>query len=274
MMESKQAAKNSGRTPHKIFVIDQSIMFYGNRRVSKLILKGTPLELAGLTAQKVVLVTKNYIGVPIVCEAVTYEECSQLSHLAKSLVLLVVFDSDDDRIDEEVVTVATSRAMMKTIALIAAYDKHQVTTVPCRGLAEASAVEEAMIDGWLSFIWTSIDLPLQASLSSHEKLNYEEKGGIEEVLNIALQKIESHLAKRKSCLPPSEENYHFSIVASSRKTSSKSVYTLADLSLAATLHVMLDKTIATSALDSEENPNLHSWKQNIDQVLGLVLDTV
>ena len=247
---------------------------------TKLILKGTPEELASFNAKKILLIATYYTDLPIVCEAATSEECTQLSNLARSLVMLVVFRNyaiDDDNDNEEVIAVATSRAMMKTIASVAVNTADYVATSH-RGLAEApNIVDEAMIDGWLSFVWNSVDLPFQAALlllkdETRATTAAAEKKGLEENLKIALKKIETHLSKQESCVPLSKKNITLSIVATSCSSSMKSCYTLADLSLAATLHFMADKNIAVSALSSEENPHLYSWQQSIHSALGLVPD--
>lgn len=254
------------------------IMNYRGRRPTKLILKGTPEELASFTAKKILLIATYYTDLPIFCEAATSEECTQLSHLARSFVMLVVFHNcaiDDD--DDEVIAVATSRAMMKTIASVAVNTADHIATSR-RGLTEApNIVEEAMIDGWLSFVWNSVDLPFQAALlllkdETRATTAAAEKEGLEENLKIALKKIETHLSKQESCVPLSKNNTPLSIVATTCSSSMKSCYTLADLSLAATLHFMVDKNIAVSAMSSEENPHLYSWQQNIHRALGLVPD--
>lgn len=250
-------------------------MNYRNRRPTKLILKGTHEELESLTAKKVLLIATHYTNLPIVCEAATSEECRQLSDLARSLVLLVVFSKcgiDDD----EVYCCATSRAMMKTIAAMAVNNADHITA--SRGeLMGASIVEEAMIDGWLSFIWNAIDLPFQAILllledETRTTTAVAEKEGIEENLKIAMKKIETHLSKQESCLPRSKINSPLCIVATTSFSSTKSFYTLADLSLAVTLHFMLDKNVAVSAMSSEENPHLYNWRQSVHAALGLVSD--
>jgi hypothetical protein len=245
---------------------------------TKVILKGTPEELASFTAKKILLIATYYTNLPIVCEVATSEECQQFSHLARSLVMLVAFRNcgiDDD----EVIAVATSRAMMKTIASVAVNNSaDHIINQSRRGSTEApSIVDEAMIDGWLSFVWNSVDLPFQAALllledETRASTSAVEKEGIEEDLNIALKKIETHLSKQESCFPLSKKNNPLSIVATTCSSSTESFYTLADLSLAATLHFMLDKNIAVSAMSSEENPHLYCWQQSIHRALGLVPD--
>jgi glutathione S-transferase len=81
----------------------------------------------------------SYAGVDVPCETVSAEECASISPLAKTLVLMF---GD--------VPVTTSHAMMRTIA----------SMVPTKGLLGSSPTDDATIDGWLSFIWNSIDVPL------------------------------------------------------------------------------------------------------------------
>ena len=237
----------------------------------KLILKGTPEELASPNAKKVVLIATK-ANLPIVCETVTAEECKQLSsHWEKSLVLLVGGGGkdEDDEEEEATISVATSRAMMRTIASMAN---------PAIGLLGTSVVDEAMIDGWLAFIWTSIEIPLQAALALEEKRSdtataaaAEEKAGIETDLEIALKKVETHLLKLKSsCCCRDENNNNHHPVYNMVTTTAKS-YTLADFSLAVTLRYMLDNNIATSVMTSDENPQLYKWYQTIIQNKALDL---
>ncbi len=224
---------------------------------TKFILKGTPEELESFTAKKLLLIAANYTNIPIVCETATPEECKKLSPLAKSLVLLIVSQYSQDG-GEEAVAVATSRTMMKTIATLGG------KTVP-------SIVHEAVVDGWLSFIWKSIDLPFQAALLllQEENASDVEKEDIEEDLKKALKKIERHLSKQESILSVSENKRPLSIVPGKRTLKAETNYSFADWSLAATLHYMSEKKIALSAMSSEENPHLFSWKKNIDTKLVL-----
>ncbi len=222
---------------------------------TKFILKGTPEELESFAAKKLLLIAANCTNIPIVCETATPEECKELSSLTGSLVLLIIFQNPES----ETVAVATSRAMMKTIASFG-------------GNIELSVIDEAMVDGWLSFVWKSIDLPLQAAwlLLHDERISEEEKEGIEEDLKNALTKIEAHLSKQASGL--SEKNLPLSIVPATRSGSTDTFYSLADLSLAVTIHFLLEEKIAVSAMNGEENPYLYRWTENIHVKLGLVPD--
>ena len=222
---------------------------------TKFVLKGTPEELESFIAKKLLLIAANCSNIPIVCETATPEECKELSSLAKSFVLLVVFQNPEI----ETVAVATSRAMMKTIASVG-------------GNRELSVVDEAMVDGWLCFVWKSIDLPFQIAslLMEDERTPEEEKKGIEEDLKNALKKIETHLSKQASGL--SEKNLPLSIVPATHSGSTDTFYSLADLSLAVTVQFLLEKKIAVSAMNSEENPYLCRWTRNIHAKLGLVSD--
>jgi glutathione S-transferase len=83
-----------------------------------------------------------YANVALPCETVSADDCASISPLAKSLVLCL---GD--------VPVTTSHAMMRTIASVA----------PSSGLLGKSPTDDATIDGWLSFVWNSIDLPLAAA---------------------------------------------------------------------------------------------------------------
>ncbi|KAG7370968.1 asparaginyl-tRNA synthetase [Nitzschia inconspicua] len=135
-----------------------------------LILKGTAEELERPHAQKVIAAAK-YANVPLSCETVTAEECASISPLAKSLVLCY---GD--------VPVTTSNAMMRTIA----------TLSPASCLLGTSAAEDATIDGWLSFIWTSIDLPL--SVAGDE---LGDNSAVEQDVAKALETIEKYLTESK-----------------------------------------------------------------------------
>ena len=235
----------------------------------KFILKGTPEELEGLTAKKLALIAAHCTSVPFACETATHEECKTISTLAKPLVLLVVFH-DPGIGRDEIITVATSRSMMKIIAAASSEDSILMPqTIP----SSDNILNEAKIDGWLSFVWYSLDVPLQAASPSleDETSSEAEKEGIEEDLKNALKKIEEHLSKQNSCLLDSEDDCKLRIAPVPCGDSSRKSYSLADLSLAITLHFMMEKGIAVSAMSSEENPHLTSWKKNIHTALGLAL---
>lgn len=239
-------------------------MSYRGCRPKKFILKGTPEELEGFTAKKLALIAAHYTQIPFVCETATHKECEQLSNLAKELVLLVVFpDSGLDR--DKIITVATSRAMTK---IIASATKSREIAIQANQtiLANDDLLNEAKTDGWLSFIWNSLDVPLQAaSQSLEDETRWEaEKEAIEEDVNLALKKIERHLSKQKL-----HQNWKLCLVSTNRDDSLREAYSLADVSLAITLHLMIDKGIAASALSREENPHLAGWKQSIHETMGL-----
>lgn len=72
--------------------------------------------------------------------------------------------------------------MMRTISALA----------PASGLLGTSAVEDATIDGWLSFIWTSIDLPLSVAGDEHG-----DTSAVERDLTKSLETIENYLSASK-----------------------------------------------------------------------------
>jgi hypothetical protein len=161
--------------------------------------------------------------------------------------------------------------MMKTIASLALNGAGNITASR-GGLAAKSHVDEAVVDGWLSFLWNSIDLPLEAAsvLLENETCATTaeaEMEVIEDDLKSALKKIETHLSKKETFV--SNNSNRLSIVATNCGTTD-SFYTVADLSLAVTLHFMFEKNIAVSAMSSEENPHLYSWRQSIHKALDLV----
>mmetsp|Transcript_17886 Transcript_17886/g.40924 ORF Transcript_17886/g.40924 Transcript_17886/m.40924 type:complete len:251 (+) Transcript_17886:41-793(+) len=245
------------------------------RRPTKLILIGTPEELASFTVRKLVTINTHCTNLPIICEEATFEECRRLSHLAKSLVLVVEFSNHANDGGENI-TVATSRTMMKYIASVGMKSRDHAVN-PHSALVGTSVAEEAMIDCWLSFIWKSIDLPLQALLSLLKNdvpnaTRQAEIEGIEKGISISLKKIERHLSNQQSPSPGSDDYRPLAIVAATNGATNDSPYTLADLSLAITLRHMLDKNIGVHALTSEENPRLCRWKELIHTALGLSRD--
>ena len=237
-------------------------MNYRSCRPTKFILKGTLEELDSFTAQKLLLIAAHCTTVPFVCEIATLEECRQISNLPVGLVLLVVFHNSGIGGDK-VIAVATSRAMMKAIASAAVNSDHSISASH-EGLTGSSALNESMVDGWLSFVWNSFDLPFQAAslLLKDETISDGELEGVEDDLKNALKKIETHLSNQKG-------NRSFIMDPITLSSSTETFYSLADLSLAITIHFMLDKKIAVSVLSSDENPHLCRWKQDIHAVLGL-----
>ena len=93
----------------------------------------------------------------------------RLSPFAKSLVLTY---------KEQHVT--TSNSMMRAVASLA----------PASGLLGTCDLEEAQIDGWLSFLWTSIDLPSYI-LAGGENIQ------IQKDLDEALAKLDGHLRDKR-----------------------------------------------------------------------------
>jgi glutathione S-transferase len=118
-----------------------------------------------------VIAAAKYANVPLTTETVTAEACTSISPLAKSLVLCY---GD--------VPVTTSHAMMRAIAMAS----------PSSGLLGISPMDDATIDGWLSFIWTSIDLPLSASRDELDELS-----AVEHDVTKALETIEKYLTLSK-----------------------------------------------------------------------------
>ena len=248
-------------------------MNYCGRCPSKFIIKGTFQELESFTAKKVQLIATHCTNIPIVCETATSEECTKLSKLARSLVLLVIFDGGGSN-EDDVFAVATSRAMIKTIASLSVNSgSNNKSSTKC--LLGRSLEEEAMIDSWMTLIWNSIDLPFQVALSLFGDENIAttavvEKEGINADLIIALQTIETQLSKQESCLPHPKMDGPLSLAITMGSGSMDCYYTLADMSLAVTLHFMRDKNIAESALRSDKYPHLHSWMHKMHLELGLV----
>ena len=252
-----------------------------------LILKGaSDEELNSPTAKKVVAVA-NKTNLSIVCETIStdddddsHEELKKLSHLTKSLVLLVYFnitntidevndDNSNNDDDEQPICITTSRAMLRMIATInddtSITARHSSNKNDQLYLLGKSVVEDAIIDGWLSFIWISIELPLQALLSSSSSSSSKrtsstviEKQEIENKLEFALKTIERHLLKKNNT--KSHNNDH----ENDLYMVGIDGYTLADYSLAISLYYMVTNDIAISSImTSEKNPRLYLWYQTI-----------
>lgn len=109
--------------------------------------------------------------------------------------------------------------MMRTIALIA----------PTSGLLGQTEEEYAYIDGWLAFIWSSIDLPLQVLAGGANE-------AIQKDLDLALAKLEMHLQHKEFMVGQT--------------------ITLADISLAVSLQGAREVT------KPKEKSNLSRWYQN------------
>jgi len=226
-----------------------------------LILKGiSDDELTSPIARKVVLVA-NKANIPIVCEIISIEECKRLSHLARSLVLLVylnnnnIGEEDYDERNNEPICIASSRSMLRMIATV------NNTSNSTNGLLGKSIVDDAIIDGWLSFIWISIEMPLQALLDGTTTMGLIEREDIGNQIKVALSKVERHLlTKNKSHHNKSEREIHYHHLYMVGIDG----YTLADYSLAVSLYFMLINDIAVSSImTSEENPQLFLWYQTI-----------
>ncbi|MGK3738028.1 MAG: hypothetical protein ACI90V_004875 [Bacillariaceae sp.] len=255
-----------------------------------LILKSTSdEELISPIAKKVIAIA-NKTNISIFCETVCTddddeEEFKKLSHLTKSLVLLVYLNSyntnttgesndENNNIDddEQPICITTSRAMLRMIATI-----NDDTSITARHSSSSnnnrlyllgkSIVEDAIIDGWLSFIWISIELPLQALLSSSSSSSSSskstsstviEKQDIEKKLEFALKTIERHLLKNNSNKSHSNNHENDLYMVGIEG------YTLADYSLAISLYYMVTNNIAISSImTSGENPQLCLWYQTI-----------
>mmetsp|Transcript_11415 Transcript_11415/g.32867 ORF Transcript_11415/g.32867 Transcript_11415/m.32867 type:complete len:244 (+) Transcript_11415:99-830(+) len=233
-------------------------------RPTKLVLKGTPEELAGLVAKKVLLIARRCADLPIVVETATAEECRQESHLAKSLVLLMLYD------DDEVIAVATSRAMMRFLAFMAAANRpsrNTTTATMWNNLMGTSITDEAMINGWLNYFWTSIELPLSSLLACEEGTS---KKTAEIELTSALKTIDKHLSKQQSSRQKSKCPLCIvspAVAPTCSDSSGDASYTLVDLSLAVTLQYMVEKNIAVAAITREENPFLYDWNQKVQVAL-------
>eukprot|EP00536_Pseudo-nitzschia_multiseries_P016120 jgi/Psemu1/44927/gm1.44927_g len=305
------------------------------RPPTKLILKGTPEELSDLAAQKILKIAARFrcrcrrdgdggdddddndddenCLPKIACETATAEECRKESHLARSLVLLLVYG--DNEKDNDVVAVATSRAMMRAIASISGTSTSTSRT--------AAIAEDAMIHGWLNYVWTCVDVPLQrhqaltlsslrvvAAREDNDNINNNnnnnnnahvvanERAAIEADLSAALKTIDRHLSKQRSPSSRNTTNDNDNASASANTNTDRPLcivettastacggertatsetynnsYTLADWSLAVSLHYMVENHIAVAARTREENPHLFDWYQSVVQAeLELELD--
>jgi hypothetical protein len=110
--------------------------------------------------------------------------------------------------------------MMRTVAAVA----------PASGLLGKNDLEDAMVDGWLSFVWSSIDLPMQVLADKDNK-------AIQKDVDAALAKLEAHLTFQTYMVGHS--------------------ITLADISLAVSL------TSAPPTEGEESSSNLFRWYQTI-----------
>jgi hypothetical protein len=178
---------------------------------------------------KKVLVAANYANVTISCETITAEECATISPLAKSLVM--IYGTADTT--TSVTAIPTTHAMMRTIASLA----------PTSGLLGTSLSDDAIIDGWLSYIWNSIDLPLSSATGT------EMDGDIQ----MALTTIELQLV--------------------SLGTTTKSVYlvggdspSLADISLAVSIQT---STTTTDVMKPTEGSALAKWYETITSQVNM-----
>jgi len=235
-----------------------------------LILKGiSDDELSSPIARKVKLIA-NKVNISIVCEIISIEECTRLSHLAKSLVLLVylnnnnnVGEKDNDERNNEPICIASSRSMLRMIATV----NNAANTT--NGLLGKSIVDDAIIDGWLSFIWISIELPLQTLLDDTTTMDLIDRDDIGNQIKESLSKVERHLLtkKNKSHHHESErrerENHHHHLYMVGVDG-----YTLADYSLAVSLYFMLiNDIVVSSIMTSEVNPQLYLWYQTISPTI-------
>jgi glutathione S-transferase len=87
------------------------------------------------------LETARYASISVICEETSPSDLKAITPFAKSLVL-----SFRDQ------HMTNSSAMMRTVASLA----------PAAGLLGNSDLQDAIVDSWLSFIWTSLDVPLHA----------------------------------------------------------------------------------------------------------------
>jgi elongation factor 1-gamma len=145
------------------------------------------------------------------CEVSTVEILKGMTPLAKSLVLSFSIGTSTKHI-------ATSNAMMRTVASIA----------PASGLLGGSDADDAMVDSWLSFVWSSIDLPLYA-------WRKHPTGSLTIKFDATLHKVETHLMERTYIVGRS--------------------MTLADISLAVSLQC--------AGKTPEDGSNLSRWYQTI-----------
>mmetsp|Transcript_63 Transcript_63/g.59 ORF Transcript_63/g.59 Transcript_63/m.59 type:complete len:249 (-) Transcript_63:478-1224(-) len=235
-----------------------------------LILKGISDDaLSSPIARKVKLIA-NKVNISIVCEIISIEECTRLSHLAKSLVLLVylnnnnnVGEKDNDERNNEPICIASSRSMLRMIATV----NNAANTT--NGLLGKSIVDDAIIDGWLSFIWISIELPLQTLLDDTTTMDLIDRDDIGNQIKESLSKVERHLLtkKNKSHHHESErrerENHHHHLYMVGVDG-----YTLADYSLAVSLYFMLiNDIVVSSIMTSEVCPQLYLWYQTISPTI-------
>lgn len=94
----------------------------------------------------------KYVEIHITCKECDVKVLKDLSPLAKSLILSFSGRQRHKRVDHDhdhQHHIPTSLAMMRAIA----------TITPISRLLGNSVVDDAKVDGWLSFIWSSIDLP-------------------------------------------------------------------------------------------------------------------
>ena len=205
-----------------------------------LALRGTASELDGPRARKVshnepvmcrdyciailitdavhvqVCATASYASVELSVEVLSADDLKRLSPLAKSLVL-----SFGDQ------HVTTSNAMMWAVARLA----------PACGLSGKSEVDTARIDGWLSFVWTSVDLPMYVLASSQV-----DNPALQNSLESALEKLDSYLNQQRYLVGDS--------------------VTLADISLLVSLQSGRDH------IALKEGSNLFKWFESMSEQIS------
>ncbi len=138
------------------------------------------------------MATALYASVPLDRSEVTSsEELIRLtSPLAKSLVLTIVNPSSTSPSEDTSIHVTTSHAMMRAIA----------SWAPAVGLLGHTEMEKALVDGWVSFVWSSLELPLEAAqvLQQQQQQPSTTNGnttiaiGLEQI-HAALHKLNDHL---------------------------------------------------------------------------------
>ena len=145
----------------------------------------------------------------VTSETATDADLKSISPLAKSMV--AIFQGQP---------VTTVNAILRLVASLA----------PVSKLLGATDMEDALVDSWMSFIWSSVDLPLVA-IGESETVQQELKG--------AMDQIEAHLTKNSYMVGDS--------------------ITLADISLAVSLK--------ESSYKCDEGSKLLEWYNKVTPVL-------
>lgn len=166
------------------------------------------------------LATALYGSVPLArSEVSSQDELQSLTTpLAKSLVLSI------EQHNSPPVHVTTSHAMMRTIAAWA----------PALGLLGTTEIDKAWVDGWVSFVWSSLELPFEATQ-------------VPEATTVCQEQIHSALAKLNDHL-----QYQTYLVGDQ--------VTLADITLVVALHNAESRGWSDAA---KAHDNVERWYQTM-----------